>query len=70
MTNSAAALLARSNMTEASSASPSPERPLIEAGLLHVVMAEKPQNNACREKDCIRSRKTAIPEACKNERRN
>ena len=50
MTEAATVLVARSNMTEASSASPSPERSLIEARLLPVVMAQKSQNNACRKK--------------------
>ena len=53
MTKAAAVLLARSNMTKASSASPSPERPLIEARLSPVVIAQKPQNNACRKKTAL-----------------
>ena len=44
MTEAAAVLLMRSNMTEASSASLSPERSLIEARFSHIVMAQKPQN--------------------------
>ena len=43
MTEAAAVLPARSNMAEASSASPSPERPLIEARLSPVVMAQNPR---------------------------
>ena len=43
MPEAAAVLLVRSHMTEASSASPGPERPVIEARLSCVITAQNPR---------------------------